>query len=271
MKKWVSTVMLLSLFGSFVSPLLATAVDTTESSSNNSISKTSPLNSLSNDPQTTVSTESAPIPEKTENKEDSTQITNNLQLETASEFIINAQDNEQFELDLVGKITSSVENNQPISFEMTKPFTLEKSKDEEKIILNEAKETIGTYTIDTTGVRAKYTLNFNKLVKGENRFRLALLGTITRGPDKTLDFYQEDQKIFQLALPAIKESSESSSAVESEASTSTEASKESSTEPKGTSTSQSKTATKDSSKESTENTKTKESKQKKECHQSTSR
>ena len=219
MKKWVSTVMLLSLFGSFASPLLATAVDTTESSSSNSISKTSPLNSLTSDPQTTISTESAPTPEKTENKEDSTQIVNHLQFENDSQFVNKDSAKEQYELDLVGKITSSVENNQPISFEMTKPFTLENSQDEEKIILNEAKETIGTYTIDTTGVRAKYTLNFNKLAKGENRFRLVLLGTITRGPDKTLDFYQEDQKIFQLALPAIKESSESSSAVESEAST----------------------------------------------------
>lgn len=263
MKKWVSTVMLLSLFGSFASPLLATAVDTTESSSSNSISKTSPLNSLSSDPQTTVSTESAPIPEKTENKEDSTQIVNHLQFENDSQFVNKDSAKEQYELDLVGKITSSVENNQSISFEMTKPFTLENSKDEEKIILNEAKETIGTYTIDTTSVRAKYTLNFNKVAKGENRFRLVLLGTITRGPDKTLDFYQEDQKIFQLALPEIKESSESSSAVESEASTSTEASKESSIESKKTSTTQSKPATKGSSKESTENTKTKESKQKK--------
>lgn len=134
MKKWVSTVMLLSLFGNFASPLLATAVDTTESSSSNSISKTSPLNSLTSDPQTTVSTESAPIPEKTENKEDSTQIVNHLQFENDSQFVNKDSAKEQYELDLVGKITSSVENNQSISFEMTKPFTLENSQDEEKII-----------------------------------------------------------------------------------------------------------------------------------------
>ena len=263
MKRWVSTVMLLSLLGSFTSPIISTAAETTESSSSNSISQNSTINSLYSDPQTTVSTESTPIPEKSENKDDSTQITNQLKFETDSEFVNKASVKEQFKLDLVGKITSSVDNNQPISFEMTKPFTLEDSKDEEKIILNEANEKIGTYTVDATDARTKYTLNFNKLAKGENRFRLVLLGTITRGPDKTVEFYQEDQKIFQLALPEINESSEGSSAVESESSTSTEANKESSSETKSTSTSQSKTATRDSSKESTDNTRTKELKQKK--------
>lgn len=266
MKKWVSTVMLLSLFGSFASPLIATAVDTTETSSGTS-SETSTINSLSSDPQTTISSESAPIPEKTESTEKPAEITNSLTFEKVSEFVDKDSDKQQFELNLVGEINSSAENNQPITFEMTKPFTLGDNKDEEKVILNEAKETIGKYTVDTTGPRTKYTLNFNKLAKGENRFRLILLGTITRGPDKTLDFYQDDQEIFQLVLPEIKEASESSSTVASETTTA-EASKESRTEKTETSstktsTTKSEESTKESTKESTESTKTKDSDKKK--------
>lgn len=276
MKKWVSTVMLLSLFGSFASPIIATAVDSTAASSGTSTNETSTINSLASDPQTAVPSESAPIPEKTESTEKPVEITNSLSFEKTSEFVDKDSDKDQFELDLMGKVNSSTENNQPLTFEMTKPFTLGDSKDEDKLILNEAKEAIGKYTVDTTGTRAKYTLNFNKLAKGENRFRLILLGTITRGPDKAVDFYQGDQEIFQLALPEIEESSESSSTAENTTTTTnqssgTEATKSSSTEAGSTdSEGSTKESTKESTaestkdaKETTESTKSKDSDKKK--------
>lgn len=255
MKKWVSTVMLLSLFGSFASPIIATAVETTAASSGTSTNEMSTINSLSSDPQTAVPSESAPIPEKTESTEKPVEIKNSIEFEKVSEFIDKNTMNDQFELELTGKINSSAENKQPISFEMTKNFTLDKSKAEEKIILNEEKEEIGKYSVDTTGARAKYTLNFNKLAKGDNRFKLILLGTITRGPDKTVDFYQDDQEIFQLALPELKESSEAPSSAASETTTTSNAS---STE--------SEDSTKDSTKsakEPTESTKSKDTDKKK--------
>lgn len=113
---------------------------------------------------------------------------------------------------------------------MTKPFTVKDNKADEKIILNETNETIGKYTVDATGERTKYTLNFNKLVKGDTRFKLILLGTITRGPDQTVDFYQADQKLFQLAVPKLKESEESSSISESETTATTDSAKSSTTD-----------------------------------------
>lgn len=263
MKKWVSTVMLLSLFGSFASPIIATAVETTAASSGTATNEMSTINSLSSDPQTAVPSESAPIPEKTESTEKPVEIKNSIEFEKVSEFIDKNTMNDQFELELTGKINSSAENKQPISFEMTKNFTLDKSKAEEKIILNEEKEEIGKYSVDTTGARAKYTLNFNKLTKGENRFKLILLGTITRGPDKTVDFYQDDQEIFQLALPEIKESSESSSTAAGETTTTSEASSTESEDSTKDSTKESTSETTTSSKETTESTKSKDADKKK--------
>lgn len=222
MKRWVSTVMLLSLFGSFASPIIASAAETTDSSAGTSTSGMSSMNSMSSDPQQTVPTESVPIPEK---KDRSVEITNSLQFDKTSELI--DKDKQPIELALAGTINSSAENNQPITFEMTKSFTVTDTKDEEKVILNESEETIGNYTVDTTGPRTKYTLKFNKLTKGDNQFRLHLIGTIPRGPDKTIDFYQANQKIFQLALPEVTASSESSSAVKE--TTTTEATEKSST------------------------------------------
>lgn len=266
MKKWVSTVMLLSLFGSFASPIIATAVETTTTSSGSSTSETSTINSLSSDPQTAVPSESAPIPEKTESTEKTVEITNTLSFEKVSEFVDKDSDKNQFELVLTGKVDSSAENTQPITFEMTKPFTLGDSKDEDKVILNEAKEAIGKYTVDTTSTRAKYTLNFNKLTKGENRFRLVLLGTITRGPDKTVDFYQDNQEIFQLALPEIEESSENSSTAEN---TTTTTSQSSSTETTKSSTEAGSTESEDSTKDSTKESTKESTKSSKETTEST--
>ena len=258
MKKWVSAVMLISLFGSFASPVIATAVETTEGSSSMSTSESSTLNSLSSDPQQTVTTESEPIPEKINSSDKTTEITNSLQFDKTSEFIDKDATKNQFELALTGKVTSSSENSQPVTFEMTKSFTLENNEDEDRLILNDAKEPIGKYTVDETGNRTRYTLNFNKLVKGENQFRLRLLGTITRGPDQTIDFYQAEQEIFQLAVPEAKESSEQSSSNEKE----TTATKDSGDSSKETTTS-SKESTKDSSKETTTSTKTNDSNRKK--------
>lgn len=210
MKKWVSTIMLLSLFGSFASPMIASAVETTDSSSSAASNETSTIQSVTSDPQQTVPTESAPIPEKNAPEAPSAEIKNSLQFDKTSEFVDKDPAKDPIELNLEGKINSSIENNQSITFEMTKPFTLKDTKDEEKVILNEAKEQIGHYTIDTTGSRTKYTLHFNKLVKGENRFRLILIGSITRGPDQTINFYQENQLFFKLDLPENKDSNESS-------------------------------------------------------------
>lgn len=263
MKKWVSTVMLLSLFGSFASPIIATAVETTAASSGTATNEMSTINSLSSDPQTAVPSESAPIPEKTESTEKPVEIKNSIEFEKVSEFIDKNTMNDQFELELTGKINSSAENKQPISFEMTKNFTLDKSKAEEKIILNEEKEEIGKYSVDTTGARAKYTLNFNKLTKGENRFKLILLGTITRGPDKTVDFYRNDQEIFQLALPELKESSEAPSSAASETTTTSNASSTESEDSTKDSTKESTTESTTSAKETTESTKSKDADKKK--------
>lgn len=251
MKKWVTPLMLFSLFGSFASPIIGTAVNITETTSSQSISESSTISSLANDPQQTVPTESAPIPEKTESTEETAKSTNTLQFEKTSEFDTKELSGNQAELNLAGKVSSSAENNQPITFEMTKSFTLADSKEEDRVILNEQKEKIGQYTVDTTGSRIKFTLNFNKLVAGNTNFRLVLLGAITRGPDTTLDFYQDDQELFQLALPAIKESSESTSVAESEMTTS-----ETSTTSSSKTT---KTSTTESTKKATDSKKTKES------------
>ncbi|WP_251867082.1 SpaA isopeptide-forming pilin-related protein [Enterococcus malodoratus] len=229
MKRWVSTVMLLSLLGSFAAPIVATAVETTESTASGA-SESTTINSLSSDPQQTVPTESAPIPEKSEDTKESVEIKNSLQFDKTSEFVDKDLSKDQTELNLVGTVNSSVENNQPVIFEMTKSFTVKDNKADEKIILNETNETIGKYTVDATGERTKYTLNFNKLVKGDTRFKLNLLGTITRGPDQTVDFYQADQKLFQLAVPKLKESEESSSISESETTATTDSAKSSTTD-----------------------------------------
>ncbi|MGM0113091.1 SpaA isopeptide-forming pilin-related protein [Enterococcus sp. DIV0187] len=250
MKRWVSAVMLLSIVGGFASPLLATATDTAESSHSNATSDSSTLNSMTSDPQQVLSTASEPIPAKTGSTESSDEITNSLLFDKNSEMISKDLVKNQYEMNLNGKINSSVENNQPVTFEMTKAFTQEDSKDKENNILNETNETIGEYTVDATGTRTKYTLSFNKLVKGENRFRLNLIGRITRGPDKTIDIFHENQKIFQLTIPENNESSENSSSIKSEE-TRTEGSKDSVTE----ATASSQESAKDSSKATTESTK----------------
>ncbi|MGL9729316.1 SpaA isopeptide-forming pilin-related protein [Enterococcus sp. DIV0756] len=246
MKKWVSTIMLLSLFGSFASPIIASAAETTESSSNTSASGTSTISTMSNDPQQTVTTESAPIPEKTEQTIDKK---NSLVFDKASEFIDKENTENSTELTLIGKITSSIENNQPITFEMTKSFTLKDRKNEEKVILADNGETIGDYTIDPTGDRTKITLQFNKLVKGENRFKLVLVGSITRGPDKTLEFYQENHAFFQLALPESPKDNEDSSSADNETAMTAESSTTSKT---GSTTSHTDTTETDRSKSTTE-------------------
>ncbi|MGM0340156.1 SpaA isopeptide-forming pilin-related protein [Enterococcus sp. AZ007] len=250
MKKWISTVMLLSLLGSFASPVIGVAVDTTEGTTSVPTSEGSTISSISNDPQSSISTDSTLIPEKTESTDKSIENTNTLSFDKVSEFIDKDISKDQYSMNLAGVITSSAENDQPVRFEMTKSFIPEDNK-EEKVILNEQKAPIGKYTVDATGTRTEYTLNFNKLSKGENHFRLILLGTIARGPDKTTDFYQNDKKIFQLSLPDEKESSDNTN----ESTVKSESEKDSSSETSESDASQEMTteekqSTKDRSKES---------------------
>jgi hypothetical protein len=256
MKRWVSAWMLLSLFGSVASPILASAVESTESSAKTSVNEGTTVQSITSDPQQTVPTESAPIPEKAgnpESTEDSGTVTNQLAFEKTSKFNDEVSSKNQTELQLDGKVTSSAENTQAITFEMTPSFKLTDSKPEEKVIVNDQKEPIGHYTVETKNARSSYTLTFNKLVKGENKFKLILLGSITRGPDKTVDLYQGDQKIFQLALPDETDTS-------SEDTTASESTETSTTESASSSTTASKESTKssqsDATKESTEASKT---------------
>lgn len=252
MKRWVSAWMLLSLFGSVASPILASAVESTESSAKTSVNEGTTVQSITSDPQQTVPTESAPVPEKAENPEsteDSDTVTNQLAFEKTSKFSDEVSSKNQTELQLDGKVTSSAENTQAITFEMSPSFKLTDSKPEEKVIVNDQKEPIGHYTVETKNARSSYTLTFNKLVKGENKFKLILLGTITRGPDKTVDLYQGDQKIFQLALPDETDTT-------SEDTTASESTETSTTESASSSTTASKESTKssqnDATKESTE-------------------
>lgn len=219
MKKWVSTFMLISLFGSIGSPLLVSAVESTSTPVESSVGEGATMPSITSAPQDTITKESAPILEKTEDTTSSASISNQLSFDKTSEMIDKDSKEDQVELNLDGKITSSDENTQAISFEMSPSFKLKESGPEERIILNELEEPIGNYTVDTTNDRPKYTLTLNKLVKGENRFKLILLGSITRGPNETLDFYQEEQKIFQLAIPETDSSSEDSSTTKNESST----------------------------------------------------
>ncbi|WP_379945970.1 SpaA isopeptide-forming pilin-related protein [Enterococcus devriesei] len=248
MKRWVNIAMLLTLVGNFAAPLTATAVDTTSSSG--PINGSNTVETVAKNPQSTVPTESAPVPEKTSESEKPVEITNQLEFDKASELKNKQVEKDSAELTLMGKITSSAENTQPISFEITKAFTLSKIDDDKKIILNDQKETIGEYSVDESGDRNKLTLNFNKLAKGENRFRMILLGTITRGPDQTVDFYQENQKIFQLTLP---DPAESASSTTSETVTTTQKSEES------TQTSSEKTSSSNESTEKTSSSSEKES------------
>lgn len=195
--------MLFSLLGNFFTPIVATAMENGEGVSTTASEKT--INSTSGDTPKTLQTESVPPTKESSSTEESIPVENHLQFDQASEFVDTAEKNE-LALNLVGNITSSTENNQAITFEMAKLFVLKDAKDEEKNILNDQKEIIGKYTVDTTKNGTQFTLDFNKLSKGDNRFRLVLLGTNTRGPNRTVDFYQKDKKIFQLNLPKETES-----------------------------------------------------------------
>ncbi|WP_095007058.1 SpaA isopeptide-forming pilin-related protein, partial [Enterococcus canintestini] len=193
MKRWVSIVMLMSLLGNFCTPLVAVAeeIGTKETAITTEESTTTSKNS--EQVQTTEET----------NKKETIPL---IAFDQESKFKSKNETKGNYELNLLGSITSEEQGEVTATFETTKSFVLEKEA-EKGNILNQKAEKIGEYKVETTAQRMKYILNFNKLVKGENRFRLILLGSINRGPDMSLDFYQEDKKIFQLDLPQITESS----------------------------------------------------------------
>ncbi|MFC4770808.1 hypothetical protein [Enterococcus hermanniensis] len=258
MKKWVNVAMLVTLMGSIASPIVGSAVEVTNSSTSSAVNG-STIRSVASDPQTLVSstsntatTASSETTETTSNTEKPVEATNQLEFDKKSTFKEKDAEKNQYELELVGKVVSSTDNHEKITFEMTKEFTPLETATAEKSILDEGKQEIGTYTVDTTGERNVYQLNFNKLVKGENRFKLILLGTIARGPDKQAAFYQNDKRLFQLALPEIpteESSTEASSSVESSTTESTKESKTTTTSESATTQSSSEQKDKPASKQ----------------------
>lgn len=156
MKKWVNLAMLFTLVGSIASPVIGTAVEiTTPSSTQTSTTKT--IGSVASDPKSIVSSETAvSSPKTTENStssttETSTEVTNQLTIDKKSK--LKETEEQQTELTLIGKVDSSAENTSAITFETTKNFVPAEIKDDAKVILNEAKETIGTYAVETKADR----------------------------------------------------------------------------------------------------------------------
>jgi hypothetical protein len=88
MKKWVSTFMLISLFGSIGSPLLVSAVESTSTPVESSVGEGATMPSITSAPQDTITKESAPILEKTEDTTSSASISNQLSFDKTSEMTI---------------------------------------------------------------------------------------------------------------------------------------------------------------------------------------
>lgn len=233
MRRLASILMLASLLGNFCTPLVAIAeeVDTKPSASTT-------LNSTND----IIKSESSQSTMETSEKNSSPTFI----LDKNSSFKVKDEKKDSYELSLLGTVTSDGQRDATIKLETTKSFIFNKD-DKNGDILNQKEEKIGEYTIESNDNRMKYILNFNKLVKGENRFRLILLGSISRGPDATLDFYQEDKKIFQLYLPQLTESSG-----ESESETTLDSTTNSTTSP-STESSKEETSTTESSSSKEEN------------------
>lgn len=196
--------MLVSILGNFASPLVATAVTQSGVTEETTVSSTVATS------ETTTSTAIKEKINETSTSSSNDEIINNklrLIKETNFEKIENAKASD-FNLAIVGEVTSTIANKEAVVFDLTDAFTLEDQKDETNI-LDENKNVIGTYeivklenTTEKNKAKMRVILNFNQLAKGKNYFKLILIGSITRAPnlEQTLDFYQGENKFFSLPL-----------------------------------------------------------------------